>query len=117
MDIRNGKAKVEERMQRIAAWWGRHKYVKYLVVIGFFVLVTFVFGDANIGRRIRYANRINSLKKELREVQERYHQDSLRLEEIRANKQGIEHTARELYLMKRPEEIIFLIRDSSVRAD
>ena len=112
MGIRDKKASLNSKKERILAWWRRHWYVKYLVVIGFFFLVTFVFGDANINKQIRYKSRINNLKKELREVKERYHQDSVRLEEIRANKQGIEHTARELYLMKRPEEIIFLIKDS-----
>lgn len=112
MGIRDKRASLNNKKQRILAWWSHHWYVKYLVVIGFFFLVTFVFGNANISKQIHYKSRINNLRKELREVKERYHQDSVRLEEIRANKQGIEHTARELYLMKRPEEIIFLIRDS-----
>lgn len=112
MDIRDKNSVFKNKKGQLKALWKRIADRMWIFIIVFFLLATFVFGEANIARHIHYRNRISELKKELKEVKTQYKKDSLRLEEIRANKHGVEHTARELYLMKRPEEIIFLIKDS-----
>lgn len=97
----------------LLTWYSTHRSIRYWAVLLFFVLFTFVLGDANLYRNFEKRRRISELRKELRETKRQFHRDSTLLEALRSNKMGVEQAARELYLMKRPDELLFLLRDSN----
>lgn len=77
----------------------------------------FVFSDHNLLQTYKRSKRISGLKKELRRARESYRQDSIRLEEIRSNKDGVEQIARERFMMKAPDEQVFLVKDKPNEKD
>ncbi len=99
------------------AWLAHNGWFKYAVVVVLFFVLPMLIGEANIFKQIKDRSRIAQLKREIRVATKHFRADSLKLEEIRANQGGVEHTARELYYMKAPDETIFLVQDSTRRED
>lgn len=83
--------------------------VYWLVAIAFLVL-TFTMGDSSLYKRYTYDEKIRSLEKEISYYQQEIEENSQKLNDLHTNKEGLEKFAREEYLMKRPNEDIFLIK-------
>lgn len=99
-------------------WLKKRPYIKYIVCIVLLIVLPLIFDDSNVFVMFKNQRRILTIEKEIRQKQKQFSADSLKLEEIRANKGGVEHTARELYNMKKPNETIFLVKDSTeIEAD
>ncbi len=107
------KERCKANVTRAKAWLACNGWFKYAVVIVLFFVLPMLIGEANIFKQIRDRSRIAQLKREIRVATKHFRADSLKLEEIRANQGGVEHTARELYYMKAPDETIFLVQDST----
>ena len=94
------------KINNIWSYIARHKYL--LTVIVGVLLVGVV--DENSFRKIVLLNmRHNEVETELRECQEQYERDSVRLRALNANQKGVERIARERYFMKRPNEDIYVL--------
>lgn len=61
--------------------------------------------------QIQLKNKISSLKKEKIYYQTKIKEDTRKKEELLGSKENLEKFAREQYLMKRPNEDIFVIVD------
>jgi cell division protein FtsB len=84
---------------------------KYSLVIGFFLVITFVVGDSNLIRRYTYDEKIRDLEKEIRYYRKEIEVNRKKITDLRFNKEWLERYAREEYFMKRENEDVFIIAD------
>ncbi|MDY6122515.1 MAG: septum formation initiator [Porphyromonas sp.] len=94
-------------------WRDHHPHFPFVAVGVVALFLIFVFGKDNVWETYKRSRRISTLKKELRLSEEIYKRDSVRLEEIKSNKDGIEQIARERFMMKAEDEDVFIVEDHS----
>ena len=83
----------------------------YVVVVAFFLFITFVVGDSNLYKRYTYDEKIRRLEREIRHYKKEIETDRKKLDDIRTNREGLERYAREEFYMKRANEDVFIIED------
>lgn len=83
----------------------------YVVVVVFFLFITFVVGDSNLYKRYTYDEKIRRLEREIRHYKKEIETDRKKLDDIRTNCEGLERYAREEFYMKRANEDVFIIED------
>ena len=99
-------------MSSIQTVWGFISRHKYFVVIAFFaVMVGFVDENSFWDRHLRLQE-ISALKAEMRSYQNKFEVDSKALEELDNNPEAVVRVAREQYLMKYPEEDVYVFMDA-----
>lgn len=76
-------------------------------------MLFFVFGEASVWNHFRHIRRIRQLERTYKNARLRYQADSVKLKHITDNAEDLEHIARVDYGMKAPEELVFLIVDST----
>ncbi|HKL92086.1 MAG TPA: septum formation initiator family protein [Bacteroidales bacterium] len=98
-------------MKSIQEFWKKiQPYLnKYVVTIGLFVIFILFVDENNIIRRIQLKREIRALKSEIRQYEALRDTSVQRLEDLKAGKSELERIAREDYLMKRPNEEVFII--------
>lgn len=89
-------------------------YQKYLAnkfVLAFFVFLIWVsFLDTNnLIQRFKTVQQIDKLEEQKKYYRQRIDEDIEKLRELRSNKDKLEKFAREQYLMKKPDEDIFVV--------
>lgn len=98
-------------MSKLLTLWnfiGRHKYIITLIIFGIII----VFLDENsLIQRARHKDEIKTLKNEINKYRVRFEEDTERLKEITNNPEALEKIAREKYLMKKPDEDIFIFEE------
>lgn len=87
---------------------GRHKYV--ITISAFAVIIGFLDENSAI-RRIGYAREISRLQSEIKKYRADYEENTEKLNELSTNPEAIEQIAREKYLMKKPNEDIYVFED------
>lgn len=103
--------KKKEIMGKLATLWdfiGRHKYG--ITVLAFVVIIGFLDENSMI-RRGSYAREINRLQNEIERYRADYEDNTQKLNELTTNPDAIEQIAREKYLMKKPNEDIYVFKD------
>ena len=93
------------KLLTIWAFFRRHKY--WVVTIAFIVIIG-VLDENSLMRRAMHKYEIAELKSEIERYTEQFEEDSRRLEELDNNPEAIEKIAREKYLMKRPDEDVYI---------
>ena len=84
---------------------------KYLITsVAFAVIIVFLDEDSQL-RRLGYEREISQLKEEIEKYRADYEENTKRLNEISTNPDAIEQIAREKYLMKKPNEDIYVFED------
>lgn len=68
-------------------------------------------GREQLIRRFGYEREISQLKEEIEKYRTDYEENTKRLNEISTNPDAIEQIAREKYLMKKPNEDIYVFED------
>lgn len=82
--------------------------------IGLFVIIWTVFIDSHkLINWIGYKSKTDAILKEKQYYLDKIEKDSLRLYELNTNNKNLEKYAREKYLMKKPEEEIFLVNEKN----
>ena len=84
---------------------GRHKY--WITVVAFGVIIGFLDENSMI-RRIGYAREISRWQGEIDKYRAEYEENTERRNELSTNPEAIEQIAREKYLMKKPNEDIYV---------
>lgn len=86
------------------------RYTKLQLLI---IIVIIVFGffisESNIFARISYDNEISELNDQIEYYRNKTEEDKKKLQELESDKDQIEKFARENYLMKKPNEDIFIV--------
>ncbi len=87
---------------------GRHKYIITLLVFG----VIMVFLDENsLVQRAQHKEEIKTLNEEIAKYRKQFEEDTEKLKELTNNPEALEKIAREKYLMKKPNEDIFIFEE------
>ena len=95
-------------MASLSNVWGYIKRHKYLItIVGFVVIIGFL-DENSLMRRMAYEQEINTLNKEIEKYRKEYEESTQRLNEITTNPEAIERIAREMYLMKKPNEDVYV---------
>ena len=75
-------------------------------------LVVIVFWDENsLIQRAQHKREISTLKSEIARYRKQYEEDTRKLKELMNNPEALEKIAREKYLMKKPNEDIFIFEE------
>ena len=83
----------------------------YVVVVAFFLFITFIVGDSNLYKRYTYDEKIRSLEREIDLYDKEIEMNTIKMNDIHVNREGLERYAREEFFMKRPNEDVFIIED------
>lgn len=98
-------------MSKLLTLWNFMRRHKYLITICAFVVIIGFLDENSMIRRIGYAREINQLQKEIEKYRAEYEENTRRLNELSTNPEAIEQIAREKYLMKKPNEDIYVFED------
>jgi len=86
--------------------WLRNKYV---LTISLFAIWILFFDQNNMVDRIKMSLEIRQLEKDREFYQDQIKTDSVRLNELTTDKDNLEKYAREQFLMKKPDEDVFVV--------
>ena len=95
-----------KRFLRIAYKILKNKYILSLII--FFVWLL-IFDRNNLIDRVKFVYKLNEMERQKEYYETRIEQDSRKLNELKTNRVNLEKFAREQYLMKKPNEEIFVI--------
>ncbi len=97
--------------KRLFTYWSAfHTKVSIwrLFVVAFIFIMVFIDNNSLI-KRYEYNKKIKELQKEIKHYNQIIEDGRFQLEELRSNDNNLEKFAREKFLMKKPDEDIFLI--------
>lgn len=97
-----------DKLSNIWKFICRRKY--FITIVAFTVIIVFLDENSMI-RRLEYKHEIMQLKEEIEKYRTDYEENTQRLNEITTNPDAIEQIAREKYLMKKPNEDIFVFEE------
>lgn len=98
-------------MSRLLNIWNLIRCHKYLItVLGFIIIIVFLDENSLI-QRAKHKHEITTLNSEIARYKKQYEEDTRRLKEIMNNPEALEKIAREKYLMKKPNEDIFIFEE------
>ena len=81
-----------------------------VLLVIFIVYVGFI-DEYSVVRRIGFYNRKTKLQNQIERYQKEFDESTKMLNELNENPQAIEQIAREKYLMKKPNEDVFIFED------
>lgn len=89
--------------------FGRFSKVQ-LLSIAIIVVIVFFIGDSNIFNRLSNSLKINELNKQISYYREETQKDKEKLRELSSSNDNVEKFARENYLMRKPNEDVFIVQ-------
>jgi len=90
----------------------RNKY--FLVVVSFSIWMIFFDQNSYLNKR-KYNKELKQLKLDKEFYLKKIEEDSVQLNELKTNNLNLEKFARERYLMKRPNEDVFIMMDETTK--
>ena len=98
-------------MSKLLTVWRYVRRRKYLItILGFLVIIVFL-DDNSLIQRAKHRAEIETLKSEIEKYRQQFEEDTRKLKELTANPEAMEKIAREKYLMKKPNEDIFIFEE------
>ena len=101
-------------MSSIQTVWEFLRKYKYFVVLAFFALEVGIIDEDSFWARYQRIQEISALKDEMRQYQNRYEQDTRALEALESKQEEVVRVAREVYLMKYPDEDVYVFMDGTL---
>lgn len=98
-------------MDKLITLWTFVRKHKYQITLGVFLVVIGFLDENSIVRRIGYAREESLLRGEIEKYRKEYEENTERLNELAVDSGAIERIAREKYLMKKPNEDIFVFEE------
>ena len=98
-------------MGKLISIWSFIRRRKYLITVVAFAVIIGFLDENSLVRRFGYEREIRQLKEEIKKYRADYEENTKRLNEITTNPDAIEQIAREKYLMKKPNEDIYVFED------
>lgn len=95
-------------MSKLLTAWQYVRCHKYVITVLIFVVIIGFLDENSLVQRIKHRNEINTLNSEIAKYKKQYEEDTEKLKELTTNPEALEKIAREKYLMKRPEEDVFV---------
>lgn len=102
-------------MDKLASLWAYIRknrfFNKYLVTLVIFAVILGFLDENNLMRRFQYACEESRLRSEIEKYRNEYEENTERLNELAVDSGAIERIAREKYLMKKPNEDIYVFEE------
>lgn len=98
-------------MGRLITLWTFIRKHKYQITLGVFIVVIGFLDENSIVRRVGYAREESLLREEIEKYRKEYEENTERLNELAVDSGAIERIAREKYLMKKPNEDIYVFEE------
>lgn len=98
-------------MSKLLTIWNYIRHHKYLITLLVFGVVIGFLDENSLIQRIKQQNEIRTLNSEIAKYGKQYEEDTQRLKELTSNPEALEKIAREKYLMKKPNEDIFVFEE------
>lgn len=98
-------------MDKLASFWAFVCKNKYLITIVAFVVIVGFLDENSFMRRLGYTREEMLLRSEIERYKKEYDENTRRLNELAVDSGAIERIAREKYLMKKPNEDIFVFEE------
>lgn len=99
-------------MSKLITIWNFMCQHKYLITVGIFVVIIGFLDENSLLRRFGYEREISQLRDEIEKYRADYEENTKRLNELSTNPDAIEQIAREKYLMKKPNEDIYVFEET-----
>ena len=103
-------------MGRFITCWNYIRRYKYLAAIVVFLLIIGFLDENSLYTRYQRNVEIGTLKSEIDKYQAQYEAETAQLEALENSPVAVEKMARERYLMKRPDEDIFVFMPDSTQS-
>ncbi len=84
---------------------------KYAIAIIVFIVWVALFDQNSLLFRYKLSSRINKIEKQKELYQEQIEMNKRKMEELQSNTENLEKFAREEYLMKKDDEVVFVIKE------
>ena len=88
--------------------WTYIRKHKYLITIAAFLVIIVFLDENSLIQRAKHQQEINTLNSEITKYRKQFEEDTEKLKELTSNPEAMEKIAREKYLMKKPNEDIFI---------
>lgn len=98
-------------MGKLISIWGFICRRKYLITVVAFAVIIGFLDENSLYRRFAYEREISQLKEEIEKYRADYEENTRRLNELSTDPDAIEKIAREKYLMKKPNEDIYVFEE------
>ena len=99
-------------MDKLITIWSFICRRKYLITVVAFAVIIGFLDENSLFRRLAYEREISQLKEEIEKYRADYEENTKRLNELNSNPDAIEQVSREKYLMKKPNEDIYVFEDN-----
>ena len=98
-------------MDKLATLWMFVRRQKYWITVGVFAVIIGFLDENSMLKRLKYPQEEHQLRSEIEKYRKEYEENTRRLKELMVDSDAIERIAREKYLMKKPNEDIFVFKD------
>ncbi len=98
-------------MSKLLTLWNCLRRHKYLITVAAFLVIIVFLDENSLIRRAGHRKEIHALTEEIEKYRKQYEEDTRMLKELTANPEAMEKIAREKYLMKKPNEDIFIFEE------
>ena len=98
-------------MSKLITGWKYIRQHKYLITIAAFLVIIVFLDENSLIQRQKHQQEINTLKAEIERYRQQFEEDTRKLKELTSNPEAMEKIAREKYLMKRPNEDVFIFEE------
>ena len=93
-------------MDKLASLWSFVRKHKYLITLALFAVIIGFLDENSVVRRLGYAREESRLRDEIEKYRKEYEEN-----ELAVDSGAIERIAREKYLMKKPNEDIYVFEE------
>ena len=98
-------------MSRLMTVWKYVRMHKYLITVAAFLVIIVFLDENSLIQRAKHRREINALTSEIEKYRKQYEEDTETLKELMENPEAMEKVAREKYLMKKPNEDVFIFEE------
>ena len=98
-------------MSKLMTVWNYIRKHKYLITIVSFLVIIVFLDENSLIQRNKHREEINVLTSEIEKYRKQFEEDTQKLKELTNNPEALEKIAREKYLMKKPNEDVFIFEE------
>lgn len=105
---------MKEKLKKVKEFFASVNPITWgAIVLGLFL---FLPGDSSIYSLISYYNQLNELEGEKKELQQKLDGNKKKLDELQFDDSELERHAREVYLMKSPDEDVYILNRKDINS-
>ena len=98
-------------MSKLVTIWSYIRQHKYMITVVLFLIIIVFLDENSLIRRYQHRQEIETLTQEIEKYRKQYEEDTETLKELMSNPEAMEKVAREKYLMKKPNEDVFIFEE------